>query len=119
MLLYNGDIFRYPQQNEEVNIPMPKNSFKERTDINVRHPRMYNVIMLNDDFTTMDFVVEVLVEIFHKDPQTAEELMLSVHKKGRAVIGVYPKDIAVTKTQTAMKRAREKGYPFRMLVEES
>ncbi len=97
---------------------MAQGSYKEKTDIRIREPRQYNVIMLNDDFTTMDFVVEVLVDIFHKDQLTAESLMLGVHKKGRAVIGKYPYDIAVSKTQTAMARARAQGFPFRMLVEE-
>ncbi|MBQ7991014.1 MAG: ATP-dependent Clp protease adaptor ClpS [Oscillospiraceae bacterium] len=90
-----------------------------RTDTNVREPRKYNVIMLNDDFTTMDFVVQVLVDIFHKDPVTAEALMLDVHNKGRAVVGSYSYDIARTKVQTAMNRARAEGFPFRMLVEEA
>ncbi|MBQ5312236.1 MAG: ATP-dependent Clp protease adaptor ClpS [Oscillospiraceae bacterium] len=93
-------------------------SFKEKTDIRIKEPKQYNVIMLNDDFTTMDFVVEVLVDIFHKDHLTAEALMMNVHKNGRAVIGKYPYDIAVTRTQTAMARARAEGFPFRMLVEE-
>ena len=75
--------------------------------------------MLNDDFTTMDFVVQVLVDIFHKDPVTAEALMLDVHNKGRAVVGSYSYDIARTKVQTAMNRARAEGFPFRMLVEEA
>ncbi|MBQ8978567.1 MAG: ATP-dependent Clp protease adaptor ClpS [Oscillospiraceae bacterium] len=90
-----------------------------RTDTNVREPRKYNVIMLNDDFTTMDFVVQVLVDIFHKDPVTAEALMLDVHNKGRAVVGSYSYDIARTKVQTAMNRARAEGFPFLMLVEEA
>ena len=75
--------------------------------------------MLNDDFTTMDFVVAVLIDIFHKDQLTAEALMLDVHKKGKAVVGTYSYDIAVTKTRTAMQRARDEGFPFRMLVEEA
>ncbi len=77
------------------------------------------MIMLNDDFTTMEFVVQVLIDIFHKDPLTAEVLMMNVHKKGRAVIGRYPYDIAVSRVQTAMERARKEGFPFRMLVEEA
>ncbi|MBR6836776.1 MAG: ATP-dependent Clp protease adaptor ClpS, partial [Oscillospiraceae bacterium] len=84
-----------------------------------KEPKRYNVIMLNDDFTTMDFVVAVLIDIFHKDQLTAEALMLDVHKKGKAVVGTYSYDIAVTKTRTAMQRARDEGFPFRMLVEEA
>ena len=75
--------------------------------------------MHNDDFTTMEFVVEILVGIFHKDQVTAEALMLDVHNKGRAVVGRYSYDIAVTRTNKAMERAREEGFPFRMTVEEA
>ena len=91
----------------------------ERTGSKTKEPKRYNVIMLNDDFTTMDFVVAVLIDIFHKDQLTAEALMLDVHKKGKSVVGTYSYDIAVTKTRTAMQRARDEGFPFRMLVEEA
>ncbi|MBR4223572.1 MAG: ATP-dependent Clp protease adaptor ClpS [Oscillospiraceae bacterium] len=92
---------------------------RTKTDIGVKEPKQYNVIMLNDDFTTMDFVVQVLIDIFHKDPLTAEALMLDVHRKGRAVVGCYTYDIACTKIKTAMDRARAEGFPFRMTVEEA
>lgn len=96
-----------------------KGGFKEQSNIRIREPKQYHVIMLNDDFTTMDFVVRVLMDIFGKDPQTAEELMLTVHRSGRAVVATYPYDIAVSKTNEAMARAKAEGYPFRMLVEEA
>ena len=96
-----------------------KGSVREKNDIKIREPKMYNVIMHNDDFTPMDFVVEILVTIFHKDKANANALMLHVHKNGKAVAGCYPYDIAVTKTTEAQTAAREKGYPFRMTVEES
>jgi ATP-dependent Clp protease adaptor protein ClpS len=93
-------------------------SIKEKSDVKVREPKQYQVIMLNDDFTTMDFVVSILVQIFKKDPISAEQLMMQVHKGGRAVVGVYPYDIAITKTNEAMQRAKKEGFPFRMLVTE-
>lgn len=93
-------------------------SLKEKSESRVKEPKQYRVIMLNDDFTSMDFVVGILVDIFHKDPISAEQLMMQVHKSGRATVGVYPYDIAVTKTTMAMDRAKEQGFPFRMLVEE-
>ena len=93
-------------------------SIKEKSDVKVREPKQYQVIMLNDDFTTMDFVVSILIQIFKKDPVTAEQLMMQVHKCGRAVVGVYPYDIAITKTNEAMQRAKNEGFPFRMLVTE-
>ena len=95
-----------------------KSSYKEKTDNKLKEPRQYHVIMLNDDFTTMDFVVKILVEIFHKDNTTAEALMMQVHRQGRAVVGTYSYDIAMTKTNTAMEMARREGFPFRMTVEE-
>lgn len=77
------------------------------------------MIMHNDDFTTMDFVVGILIDIFHKDEAEAQRLMLMVHKSGRAAVGTYPYDIAATKVQTAMSRAKEEGFPFRMTIEEA
>ena len=92
---------------------------KEKTRINVREPKHYRVIMHNDDFTPMDFVVEILMDIFRKDLLEAERLMLMVHENGRAVVGSYSYDIAVTKVRSASARAKEEGFPFRMTVEEA
>lgn len=91
---------------------------REKTRINIREPKHYRVIMHNDDFTSMDFVVEILIDIFRKALPEAERLMLMVHESGRAAIGSYPYDIAVTKVNTATARAKSQGFPFRMTVEE-
>ena len=96
-----------------------KGAAKERTDSRLKEPKQYNVIMINDDFTTMEFVVEILVEVFHKDELTAQALMMNVHKNGQAVVGKYPYDIAVTKVRIALDRAKEQGFPFRMTLEEA
>lgn len=96
-----------------------KDAVKERTSSKIKEPRQFNVIMYNDDFTTMEFVVEVLVDIFHKDEVTAQAIMLNVHKKGKAVVGKYPYDIANTKVNSALLRAKNQGFPFRMTVEEA
>ena len=92
---------------------------KEHTKIKIMEPKHYKVIMHNDDFTSMEFVVDILIQIFHKDQLEAERLMLLVHKSGRAAVGAYPYDLAVTKVQTASARAKEEGFPFRMTVEEA
>ena len=92
---------------------------REKTKINIRKPKHYRVIMHNDDFTSMEFVVEILMDIFHKDELEAERLMLLVHESGKAAVGLYPYDIAVTKVQMATAKAREEGFPFRMTVEEA
>ncbi len=94
-------------------------SLQENTKERVKEPKLYNVIMLNDDFTTMEFVVDILVTIFHKDEASAQSLMLSVHKSGRAVVGRYSYDIAYTKVGQALSRAKAEGFPFRMTVEEA
>lgn len=91
---------------------------KERTKINIQEPRRYKVIMHNDDFTTMDFVVEILIDVFHKDNAEAERLMLLVHESGKATVGIYPYDIAVTKVQVSKERAKQAGFPFRLTIEE-
>ena len=73
----------------------------------------------NDDFTTMEFVVQILVEIFNKSEAEAESLMMTVHKGGKAVIGCYSYDIAVTKVNAAITRAKAAGFPFKITVEEA
>ncbi len=94
-------------------------ALSEKTTVRVKEPSKYQVIMLNDDFTTMEFVVNVLETIFNKDKASAEALMLKVHNNGRAAVGTYPYDIALTKIGKAMTMAKEKGFPFRMTVEEA
>lgn len=90
---------------------------RERTRIDIREPKHYQVIMHNDDFTPMDFVVEILRSIFHKDEIEAVHLMMKVHESGSAAVGAYPRDIAATKVRSATAKAREEGYPFRMTIE--
>ena len=91
---------------------------KEKTRTNIREPKHYRVIMHNDDFTSMEFVVEILIDIFKKDTLEAERLMLMVHESGRAAVGTYPYDIAATKVNSALSRAKAEGFPFRMTLEE-
>ncbi len=96
-----------------------KSSTKEHTKDRIKEPKQFNVVMHNDDFTTMDFVVGVLVDIFHKDEVTAQALMMNVHKNGHAVVGKYPYDLALSKVTAALTRAKNEGFPFRMTVEEA
>ena len=96
-----------------------KGETREKTRIDIREPKRYRVIMHNDDFTSMEFVVEILMDIFHKNAMEAERLMLMVHESGKAAVGSYPYDIAVTKVQAATARAKEEGFPFRLTVEEA
>ena len=89
----------------------------ERQKTNIREPRRYKVIIHNDDFTTMDFVVKVLMEVFFLSEENAQALMLQVHHSNKAVAGVYTYDIAVSKAQKAVNMARENGFPLRLTVE--
>lgn len=90
----------------------------EKNKVKVKKPKHYNVIMHNDDFTTMEFVVDILVNIFNKKIEEANKIMIDVHKKGKGIAGVYPYDIAVSKASTAMSLAKEEGFPFKLSVEE-
>ncbi|MDO4330820.1 MAG: ATP-dependent Clp protease adaptor ClpS [Lachnospiraceae bacterium] len=91
-----------------------KESVREQTRQQIKVPRQYQVLIYNDDFTPMDFVVEVLKQIFDKEETEAVTLMLSIHKGSYAVAGVYPRDIAQTKASEAVQWAREEGHPLKV-----
>jgi ATP-dependent Clp protease adaptor protein ClpS len=80
-------------------------------------PDEYRVILLNDDYTTMEFVVEVLISVFGKSWQDADRIMLDVHRKGRGTVGTYAWDIAATKAEQVHALARQREFPLRCLVE--
>jgi ATP-dependent Clp protease adaptor protein ClpS len=90
----------------------------ERNKIKIKKPKHYTVVMHNDDFTTMEFVVNVLINIFNKKTEEANKIMLDVHKKGKGIAGIYPYDIAVTKVSIAMTSAEAEGFPFKLTIEE-
>jgi len=89
----------------------------ERTSQETKKPELYKVFLLNDDYTTMDFVIEVLESIFHKQPAEAFRIMMMVHTQGKGLCGVYPHEVAETKVDTVMERAREHGFPLRAAME--
>jgi ATP-dependent Clp protease adaptor protein ClpS len=90
---------------------------QEKAVEKVREPDEYLVILLNDDYTTMDFVVVVLVEIFHKNLVDANRIMLDVHEKGRGIVGKYSWDIAATKVEQVHAMARDNEFPLKCIVE--
>jgi ATP-dependent Clp protease adaptor protein ClpS len=88
-----------------------------QTDSEVKEPPMFKVLLLNDDYTTMEFVVEVLMHVFHKALEEATRIMLNVHRRGVGVCGVYPYEIAQTKVETVETLARENGFPLKCTME--
>jgi ATP-dependent Clp protease adaptor protein ClpS len=95
-----------------------KSTVKECVRVKTREPDRYKVTIYNDDVTTMDFVVMILITVFFKDETEAEQLMLKVHHTGKAVVGVYSYDIAVSKVRKATVMAREEGFPLRLTYSE-
>lgn len=85
----------------------------------VKKPKLFVVIMHNDDITTMDFVVDVLVKVFHKSTMEASNIMMDIHNNGSGVAGVYTYDIAVTKKAQTEQRAFEKGFPLKITMDET
>ena len=80
-------------------------------------PPMYQVLLLNDDYTPMDFVVAVLQRIFSKSEDEASRIMLKVHHEGRAVCGVYPRDIAATRVEMVRQMAQARQHPLQCVME--
>ena len=89
----------------------------ERKEQKTEPPPMYQVILLNDDYTPMEFVVMVLQEYFNRDLETATQIMLKIHHDGRGVCGVYSKDVAATKVELVLAAARRGGHPLQCIME--
>jgi ATP-dependent Clp protease adaptor protein ClpS len=89
----------------------------EKPEIKTAKPRLYNVVLHNDDYTTMEFVVLVLEQVFLKSPAEAFRVMMHVHTQGKGLCGLYPHDIAEKKIETAHKMAKEHGFPLRADME--
>ena len=90
---------------------------KEKEKVFTNFPKHYKVIFHNDDFTTMEFVVKVLIEVFYKSENEAMAIMLAVHETGQGVVGLYSYDMAVSMTKKATAMAREMGFPLRITYE--
>lgn len=89
----------------------------DRQVVKVDPPRMYQVILLNDDYTPMEFVVMVLQEYFNRDIESATQIMLRIHHDGRGVCGVFSKDVAATKVELVLAAARRGGHPLQCTME--
>ncbi len=107
--------------------PTPKVQLPDRDDGNsvvlerrtqrTKPPQMFQVLMLNDDFTPMEFVVMVLQEFFSKDRESATQIMLKIHLDGKGVCGVYSKDVAATKVDQVLEAAKKSGHPLQCVAE--
>jgi ATP-dependent Clp protease adaptor protein ClpS len=84
----------------------------------LEEPPQYRVYLINDDYTTMEFVVHILMVVFRKSIQTAEQIMLKVHREGRGMCGIYPRDVAETKVETVHLMARKNEFPLKCIMEE-
>ena len=89
----------------------------ERVPQKVKPPQMYQVVMLNDDYTPMEFVVVVIQEFFGKDRESATQIMLKIHLDGKGVCGVYSQDVAATKVEQVLDAARQAGHPLQCVSE--
>jgi ATP-dependent Clp protease adaptor protein ClpS len=98
-----------PQTDEQVG---------SQTRDQTREPPMYRVLLHNDDYTTMEFVVEILMYVFNKSPESAAKIMMNVHQKGIGVCGVYTYEVAETKVNAVHNLASESGFPLRCSMEQ-
>ena len=92
---------------------------KERVDSKKQDPTLYKVVLLNDDYTPMEFVMHVLETVFQKSPAEAYRIMMQVHLNGRGVAGVYPWEVAETKADKVASLASEAGHPLKATIEEA
>ena len=91
---------------------------QERVKPKSEEPTRYRVVLLNDNYTTMEFVIVVLEDVFRKSPAEAYQIMMQVHLQGRGIAGVYPWEEAETKVETVQSLARQAGFPLRAALEE-
>jgi ATP-dependent Clp protease adaptor protein ClpS len=97
----------------------PEGELLTRDEEKLQEPDQYRVLLLNDDYTTMEFVVSVLMTVFHKGLPEATRIMLDVHKKGKGTVGVFSYDIAATKVSQVHTLARQNGFPLKCTMEKT
>lgn len=100
-----------------MGIKHDNNTVLEKQAVQLQPPSMYQVLLLNDDYTPMEYVVYIIQEQFNKDMETAMQIMLKVHTEGRGVCGVYTKDVALTKVEMVLTHAKQAGHPLQCVME--
>ena len=108
--------FRF-QFTQEQNMADRDSKLLIRDEEKLKEPKGYVVVLLNDNYTTKEFVVEILIAIFHKNREEANRIMHNVHNSGRGAVGVYTWDIAVTKAEQVHTAAKENEFPLKCVVE--
>ena len=98
-------------------LPDTKELVDPGTKEELKEPPMFRVLLHNDDYTTMEFVVEVLMAVFKKTAEEATQIMLNVHRRGSGICGVFTREVAETKVETVIRLARENGHPLRCTME--
>jgi ATP-dependent Clp protease adaptor protein ClpS len=96
---------------------LPKIREEVEVELELQEPEMFRVLLHNDDYTSMDFVVNILMKIFHKNSQEAEMIMIKIHEKGSAICGVYTYEIAQTKAEQVKKLAKQNEFPLLATIE--
>jgi ATP-dependent Clp protease adaptor protein ClpS len=99
--------------------PKTDRSVLEKTKEETRTPELFSVVLLNDDYTTMDFVLQVLETVFNKQPAEAFRIMMQVHTQGQGLCGIYPFEIAETRVATVHELAHDHGFPLRAIIEKA
>lgn len=102
-----------------VNNPGTEQEIQSDVSELTREPPLYKVLLHNDDYTTMDFVVDILMTVFNKSESEAEQIMLNVHKKGVGLCGIYPFEVAETKVETVITLAKSNGFPLKSSMEKA
>ncbi len=95
----------------------PDEGTESNVDYKIESPSLYKVFLINDDYTTMDFVILILEKVFRKTSVEAAQIMLHVHKNGKGLAGIYTREIAETKTATVIELSQEKGFPLQCSLE--
>jgi len=103
-----------PRQQDQLG-----DAVKERAETQKKEPTLYKVVLLNDDYTTMEFVVHILESVFQKSPAEAYRVMMAVHVSGKGIAGIYPWEVAETKVEAVVSMAREAGFPLKAVTEEA
>ncbi len=96
---------------------MPTKLLK-KNDVRIIMPKLYQVILLNDDYTTVEFVIEILKTVFKKSEEDAVAITFKVDREGKAIVGIYPYEIALMKVEKTKSLAKDAGFPLRVVMEE-